>query len=384
MGSRKTLYRMRFPKQLGKYQFMFDYMPGRWFSSGTDNLTEAIHWADNKVEQDLKGKGFSMKEITLEEFAKDFFTEKDPHGFRKRDIKHGNIYTDRHYNLKEMFLEQYIFPRFGRQTLSSITDVAIEDWFLDLYSVNNDREFADDTKNKCLTTFRDVLREAQRQGYIKDNPAERVQSINVKNKQRRPFSKAEMDLLFPDDDEKLIKIWQSDFWVTFFLIARDTGFRPGAIAALRITSYFPSLHGVYTQESVTLEREVQNRIKTTGKGKDYHIGILTSCTERFLQRRIEECRNNGEEFLFMINKKNINVSTTNKHFRTCAGKVITLGERTQYCMRHSFETDLAGKIEDRVVAELMSHTQFNSIYDHRTPERLLEELQPVRELLEKR
>ena len=381
---RKTLYRYRFPKQLGKYQFMFDYIPGKWISSGTDDFIEAIHWADEKVESDLKGKGYNRKEVTLEEFAKDFFTEKDPQGFRKRDIKHGNIYSERYYYLKQMFLEQYIIPRFGRQTLSSITDVAIEDWFLDLHSVNHDKEFADDTKNKCLTTFRDVLREAQRQGYIKDNPAERVQSINAKNNPREPFTPEEMELLFPEDEDKLIKIWQNEFWVTFFLIARDTGFRPGAIAALQTTSYFPSLHGVYTRKSVTLERKVQDRIKTTGKGKDYHIGLLTSITEKFLQRRIRECLNNGEEFLFMIKGRNINVSTTNKHFKTCAGKVITLGERTQYCMRHSFETDLAGKVEDKVVAELMSHTQFNPTYDHRTPEKLLEELQPVRELLEKR
>ena len=52
--------------------------------------------------------------------------------------------------------------------------------------------------------------------------------------------------------------------------------------------------------------------------------------------------------------------------------------------RHSLETDLAGKVENKVVAELMAHTKFNPTYDHRTPEMLLKELQPVRDLLEKR
>lgn len=103
---RKTLYRYRLSKQAGKYQFMFDYIPGKWISSGTDNLVEAIHWADAKVESDLKGKGYNRREVTLEDFAKDFFTYKDPQGVRKRDIKHGNIYSERYYKLKQMFLDQ--------------------------------------------------------------------------------------------------------------------------------------------------------------------------------------------------------------------------------------------------------------------------------------
>ena len=384
MKSRDTLYRMRFTRQLGKYQVMLDYIPGKWFSTGTDNQIAAIHWADAKVEADLRGKGYNRQDLTLATFAKGFFSESDPYGIRKRDIKHGNHYEESYYKAKQRWLNLYIIPRFGKQTMNSLTAVAIEDWFLDLKSVTKGVDLSDDTKNKVLTAFRDVLKEAIRQGYIHTNAADEVEMINEKNQHRVPFSPEEMALLFPEDDEKLLKVWGSVMWAAYFLIFRDTGFRPCEIHGLSESQYFPELHGLFSRKSVNLKREIRERIKTTGKGKDYKIGILTSQTERFLKRRIAECRANGEEYLFLINGKFVNTSTTNKHFVLAAKRVLELKGRTQYCMRHSLETDLAGKVENKVVAELMAHTKFNPTYDHRTPEMLLKELQPVRDLLEKR
>ena len=381
MSNRKQVYRYRFTKQLNKYQFMFDYIPGRWFSSGTDNLVDAIHWADDKVESDLKGKGFSQQDRTFEDFARDFFTPKDPYGIRIRDRKHGNHFEEPYYKAKQRWVNLYIIPRFGKQTINSIGSVAIEEWFLDLKSTKNGKDLSDDTKNKILIAFRDVLKEAVRQGYVPNNAADDVQMINEVNIPRVPFTPEEMNMLFPEDDKELLKIWGSVMWATYFLIFRDTGFRPCEIHGLSKGQYYPELHGLFTKSSVNLARERKDRIKTTGKGKDYKVGILTAQTERFLNRHILECK---DDFLFLIDGRFVNTSTTNKHFVLSAGRVVPLNGRTQYCMRHSFETDLAGKVENKVVAELMAHTSFNPTYDHRTPEMLLKELQPVRELLEKR
>jgi len=363
---------------------MFDYIPGRWFSSGTSDIVEAIHWADKKVESDLMGKGYNREDITLRDFATDFFTARDPYGVRKRDIKHGHHYDDSYYARKQGYLDNYILKRFGNQTLLSLTDVVIEDWFLDLISVTKKKELHDDTKNKVLTTFKDVLREAVRQGLIPSNPAEKITMINVTANTRTPFTPQEIKLLYPEDDEQMLKVWGSVMWATFFLIFRDTGFRPSQIAALSISSYYPDLHGIFSRNSVGDNRQLKNSIKTTNKGKDYMVGILTAQTERFLNRRIIECQNKKEEYLFLIDKKFFVASTSNKHFTSFGGKIIDMKGRTQYSLRHSFETDLAGRIENKVVAELMAHTAFNPVYDHRSPETLLEELQPVRSLLEKR
>lgn len=361
---------------------MFDYIPGKWISSGEESIEEAILFAEKRIQKDLYGNRDS--DITLHEFARDIFTEKDPYGIRKRDAKHGREYSEAYYRQKQSFLEHYILKRFGAQTIGSIIDVAIEDWLLDLTLLDGS-EMAADTRNKILTTFRLVLQEARRQGIVRENEADKVQMVIVRNEAREPFTKKELEAMFPKDDSEMEKLWGSVFWAAYFLIMRDTGFRPGEVAALRIDSYTPELHGVFSRSSVDYKtRSVKAAIKTTFSGKDYKIGILTAQTERFLARRISECRKKGEEYLFLIDGRNIEPSTSNKHFKASIFLLVPLRGRTQYCLRHSFETDLAGEVEDKVLAELMAHTRFNPAYDHRTPERLMKQLQPVRELLEKR
>ncbi len=359
-------------------------MPGKWISTGTDDVTQAVFWAEAK----LKSDGFiTAKDITLKAFAGRIFTPEDPYRIRERDLRYGKRYDDYYYDQKQGFLKNYILPRFGSQLIKTINEIAIESWFLDLRLLNGSK-MADDTRNKILIAFRLVLQEAVRRGVVKENAASKVQMINEDNEVREPFAPEEMALLFPEDDADLLKVWDGLFWTTYFLIFRDTGFRPSEIAALRVQDYFPGQHGVYSTRSIHFRtRQAKDSIKTSRKGKDYKVGVLTSRTERFLQMRIEICRQNGEEHLFLTgNRKLLCPDVSNKHFKACADRIEGLErrDRTQYCLRHSFETDLAGKVENKVVAELMAHTNFNPTYDHRTPETILEQLQPVRDIIEKR
>lgn len=383
LNMKKKLYRFRLPKQLGKYQVQFYHIPGKWISTGTADITEAVLFAEAKLKEDLYGLGRS--ELTLQQFAEGFFTEADPYKLRMRDRKYGKNYAPYYYYQKQGFLDNYILPRFGRYLVSGITDVAIENWFLDLKSKDTGKDLSDDTKNKILITLRIVLQEAHRQGLVSQNTAEKVKMINEKNEERKPFTKEEMILMFPYDDDELVKVWKDQMWATYFLIMRDTGFRPGEVAGLKISSYYPDQHGVYSEDSVNFrERKLQHSIKTSKKGQKYKVGILTSQTERFVQARISACREKGEEYLFLIKGKYMEPSASNKHFKTCVDSLMERDGRTQYCLRHSFETDLAGSIEDSKLTELMAHTGFNPVYDHRTPETRLSQLQPVREILEKR
>lgn len=364
-------------------EVQYRFQPGVWRSTHTNNESQAVIYADKHLGKTIGIK--STRPVTFGEFAKDFFSPRDPHGWRKRKEKGNHYYPDSYYILRQGFLNNYIMPRWGNVLITAITDVAIDNWYLDLHSVRTGEELADDTKNKILLTLGVILQEAKRQRCINTNPVADVEAINAINKTRHPFVKEELRILFPSNREQLIHIWGSLAWACYFLILRDTGFRPGEAAALTKRCYYPKLSGIYTEQSIDNKtRQVKTSIKTTKKGQKYKIGLLSEQTMTLLDELIA---NTDDEYLFRLSPRGLFLcaEVSNKHLKAAARRAgVELGERTQYSFRHSFDTDIQGKVLDNVSLELMAHTVYHPEYDHRTPEQKLSQLQPVREILQER
>ena len=211
--------------------------------------------------------------------------------------------------------------------------------------------------------------------------------INVVGKQRKPFTEIELFQMFPKDEEGLLYIWQSRMWATYFLVMRDTGFRPGEVAGLSLSSYNPKDKGIYTEQSIHhATREVVKRIKTTGKGKHYKVGLLTNQTIEQLNKLIDEMKiTDPEGLLFLINGRPLIPETANKHLKLSLKRTsVKLNGRSQYSLRHAFETALAGNVEEELLLELMAHKRFRNECDHRTPEDIFKQLQLVWEVIESR
>lgn len=367
-------------------EVQYRHQPGSWQSTHTNDDRQAAIYADRQLEKTLGIKSANQP-IAFGTFAKNFFAHQDPHGWRKRNERYNKHFDDTYYNSRQGYLVNYILPRWGDQLITSITDVAIEDWFLDLHSVTSGKMLADDSKNKVLIALRIILQEAKRQGVIKNNPAAEVKEISAKNESREPFNTIELYKMFPQEKNKLLHIWDSLRWACYFLIMRDTGFRPGEVAALTRSCYYPALRGIYSEQSVNYKtRDIKQSIKTTSKGQKYKVGILTSQTADLLDELIKETPQK-EQFLFRLSPRGLLLSpdVANKHLKSSLRKAgVESRGRTQYSLRHSFETDVAGKIEDSILLELMAHTGYRAEYDHRTPEQMLTLLQPVREVLENR
>jgi len=370
----------RFRKNGNRFiQVQFRHLPGKWMSTGTNDRDEAVRFA----ERFLSNTGCTpAKSMTFREFATGFFSPEDPRGYRHWNLKHGKKYQDDHYVQQQAFLDNYLIPKFGDYLIDSITDVMIDDFIVDLVGVNG-HELADNTKNKVLTAMRVILYEAKRMKLVSTNVASDVMQITETHNARKPFTGTELRLMFPNDDKKLLDIWRTPMWACYFLVMRDTGFRPGEVAGLMRSNYIPALHGVYTKQSVHgSTRTLQKRIKTTDSGFKYKTGVLTSQTERLLQEYMSTLEG---DFLFLRLGKLLRTEVSNKHLKASITRAgVSLDGRTQYSLRHSFETDLTGHVEDKVLLELMAHTQYHTEYDHRTPEMILRELQPVRQLLEQR
>jgi len=358
---------------------MFRHIPGKWISTGTEDTIEAIRFAEGELSKTLP---IYHKIPTLEEFSSKFFSE-DRYGYRNRNEKRNLHYENKFYTSHQARLDTYIIPEFGAYLIDSITDVIIEDWLLNLLSKKDGKELSDDSKNKILLCFRIVMHEAKRKGLVSQNPADRVKMINATNKPRLPFTPVDLIKLFPRDEFELLRIWQSRMWAVYFLIMRDTGFRPGEVAALTRESYVPEYRGIYSEQSVDYtNRSVKKSIKTTRSGQPYKVGVLSQQTVEQLNKHLLDIKN---EYLFTINDRMLIPEVSNKHLRLSAKRAdIDLLGRTQYSLRHSFETDISGKVENKILLELMAHTSYRGEYDHRTPAQILKQLQPVCEILDKR
>jgi integrase len=352
----------------------------KWVSSGCDDMRSAILWAEAQLRKNAKNR-----DRTLLEFSEGFYTRTDEKSFRARNERKERIYTDHYYRAMDGRLRNYVLPRFGRTMLSKISHLDIDDWFVGITSTGTykGKVLSPDSRNKVLICISFIMQEAVRLSIIEKNPCDLVESIAERNKPRKPMEEEEMAMMFPKNDQQSIWVWGSLMWTCYFQIMKCTGFRPGEVAGLKIDNYYPELGGVYTSHTMnSQEKSIVQRIKTTEKGKRYKVGLLTEQCLRLLNRYIDSIPEN-EEFLFKIEGNYIETSTSNKHFVTCAKRIgIDIGDRSQYSLRHTFQTLIAGEVEKGTVEELMGHTKYRQGYDHRDGERKLKQMQQFREKLE--
>ncbi len=379
----------RFTHRKGRnIEVLFRHMPGRWISTGTNDMTEAVLFAESK----MRDVSSDREDITLGKFAKNFFGPKDPHGYRHRNERRNVFYSDHYYQAHQSRLDNYILPAHGKFLLGAINDVMIEDFILDLTSFRDGKELDDSTKNKVLAAYRIVLDAAVREGYMDNNPAKNVKEINERRGGRLPFTEEEMDSMFPEDDEKLISIWYNLKWACYFCVLKDTGWRPGEAAALAIKNFFPHmsgsvLNGVYTEEEVSWKtHKIIKRIKTSDKsnGAKNKQGFVTDQTARLLTRLAAEC--DGEYFFEMSEEDNvfshrrkdhgtqyIYAELANDRLEMSAKAAgVELDGRTQYCFRHTWNTFYIGRLPEVARLLLMGHHKNRPEYTHLTPVQSLE------------
>ena len=360
----KTKYRLRKRADRARYQVMFAHIPGKWITTDAETRDNAVAWAEKFLRKE-RGE-IIPTDMTLGEFAKDFFKPEDPHGYRHRLERRNTFYEDDFFSNHQARLDNYILKAHGHYLLTALTDVLIEDFILDLKSKQyKGKLLSEDARNKVLACYRIVLQEAVREGYIKSNPAKDVVSIATTYKHREAFTQAELDQLFPEDDEELLRIWGKNLkWAVYFCIMKDTGWRPGEVAGLKVTNWYPELHGIYTTDSVDRKtHKIKHSIKTTRRGQDYKAGFLTDQTARLLQALLQTTRG---EYLFEVNGKGlVYAELANKHLKTAATRAnLALKGRTQYCFRHTWNTLRLGTIPEQARLLLMGHTHDRPEYNH--------------------
>lgn len=364
-------------------EVQFTSRPGKWESTGSKDLYEATEYAETR----LLNRGasiFSTKAVmTFGDFAKRFFLRYDENSYRRRLESFGKNYGEAFYTSNQSRLDNYIMPALKDCPISMITSRDAEKVYLNCKSVHKDT-LSDNTRNKIRQTMVYIFDDAVRKSLIERSPMEGTGHIVEKAERREVFSVYEMRKLFPEDRAELKRVWgnstsRSDgsyiLWATYFSIMYDTGFRPGEVSALSKDCFRGN--GVYTRKSVDgVTRELKNSIKTTSKGQPFKVGILSEYTLSLVK---ELSGATADDYLFKINGDWMLCNTANKHLKESLIRAgIDPKGRTQYCFRHSFDTNMLNSINDDMKAKdvqlLMGHTSYRREYDHRTEDNIISAL----------
>lgn len=365
-------------------EVQFSHRPGLWISAGTRDLYEAEEFANTKLLHRCSTTGAKKNGITFGEFAENFFIRRDEDSFYARKKAFGKEYKDYFYIANQSRLDNHLMPILKDCPLSLITSADLEKAYIQASPKYGDGSLADNTKNKIRQTAIYIFTEAVRLKIIDFNPCSETERITEHMVRRDIFTIEEMDKLFPKERRKLNSIWQNEnnfrdgsalMWATYFSIMYDTGFRPGEVAGLSKDCF--KGNGVYTTKSVDgVARTLVNSIKTTSKGQPFKVGILSDYTLALIK---ELSAKTEGEYLFKVNDNWMLCNTANKHLIAALERAgIEPNGRTQYCFRHTFNTNMRNSLNDDMkekdVNFLMGHTNYRREYDHRDGEDIINAL----------
>lgn len=387
----------RFKHRKGRnIQVTFYHIPGKEFSTGTTDDTEAVLWAERYLEK----YGIVTQEVrnkTIGEFCEKFFSRRDSASYYYR-LKRLHIEREPLYwKNNQLYLDNYIIPSFGDCCFDTLTPRGIENWLIDLEGVRK-KELSAASKAKILQCLRTILDEAVHLELIQSNPADKVTAPRDEIKEddkerekemnkRRALTVYEQETLMPEDPVARVQIWSSLMWSSFFSVLYDTGFRPGEVISLRACDVYqtPRGYAVLAEKSYdSYVSKVKNRVKTSGNGMSKRVALLSETTGMLIKELIShEQIENDEEYLFLLdrNKKDslLGTFTTNKHFKGILKKM-NIEEAVEYSLRHTFATYKIGSVEERALALAMGHTggKVREDYDHRTASILIGQLEKHR------
>lgn len=388
---RDTHKRYRFIIRTGRnIEVVFSHIPGKHISTGTREITEAVKFAETFLQND----GIRSDEVPLlKDFAANFFLRTDKNAIQTRDRAFRREKRPKWYVRNQAYLENYIIPRFGMYPVDSIQAVAIENWIATFDGVKV-KDLSGGSRVKVINCFRILLDDVVRMGYRSDNPARSIAGPSDKPEEERvALTRWEQKTLFPPNPQDRMEIWGGTMWATYFSVMYDTGFRPSEVAGLKVSDVYQSPSGmaVYTSHTMnTEEHQPKERVKTSGKGMESRVGLLSEVTEELIMLLLDDAGiSDDNEFLFMTDRREADsyvfADTSNKHFKTIAKRY--LGEEaaegmTQYCLRHTYATYRRGNVDETVLSIAMGHSKgVRDNYDHRNAAMVIRQLENSRNRL---
>lgn len=366
----------RFRQQKGRnIEVMFRH-DGRWISTGTREPIEAAAFAERNIHSPETGaRSFTFKAYTFHFFIRGRCPWLDR---MNRDYDDSTIERYRRH------LTLYLWPKFGTTPLTAITRRDIDLYLRHLRLEKSGALASSETKNKILSTMRAVMDQAHWDGLVSGDEAALAKMYNVDDAtETKPFEREEYLKFFPADPAEIERIWGGPFWYTFFLLLAVTGARPGQVAALKWSCWFPDLNGLWSYEGVDARTGELKPIKTAKRGVSEHAMLLTDRANKALADWREITRHKDDDDLIFHwrgpKRDTLQANTILKHLRAAAGRAeVEIGDRTTYSWRHSYTTDMLELLDEEDVQDLIGHVKGSKTtkrnYDHRKAEQQIRSL----------
>ena len=321
-------------------------------STGKSLKHEAVTIVEKFLAQD------DTKARKLKEYAKTFFVWDECLWIRRQHAK-GKRFSKTNATLRRDHLNNYILPKFGNRTLTSLNRVEIENWLVALKSIKTGKQLSNQTKNHILYAFRIVLREAERESILPYNCLSIVESLAVHPKTRGVFLQEELQKLFPSDLESLVRIWKEEEYAYFFFILATTGLRRGEGRALKWKHIIKNEQ----RNGLLIEEAIKNDDTTgstkTGKAR---VVVLNKQAEKYLEHwQASTPFNDPEDLIFYGSNgsRPIMGKTLQNRFQKALQKagIKTDGRNLViHSFRHSYNTLLRNVLPIDILQETTGHS----------------------------
>ncbi len=349
---------------------------GGWVSSGQTSKPRAIAWAL------AKATGGATADVTLGVYAKEFFLPGSCPRIRLLEEAGERNVSKSWQNVRQV-LDAFILPRWGKTMLVTIRPKAFFEW-LASPELTTSKEFdgkvrplSAGQRNRIHSAMNHIFAQAAFDGLLETNPLDSIPWIKKRGAGRGSFSVAELALLFPADDAELVRIWGTLKWAVFFLVVYDSALRPGEALALRWRDWHPA------HRAFVVGRGVDNLgrigpIKTARKGVAKKVGLVGERAATLLGRLRAPLEPGDDDLVFPASRFRHNAGSTMRTMAASDHFIKSLARagvprvrpgveelpRTQYCLRHTRNTELRTERGDESARLLMGHTPGSSMTDH--------------------
>lgn len=361
----KNTFKIRHRKNRN-FEVCFNFAPTEWKSTGTKDNEQALLFIQKFLKDSKEEK---LLNITFSQYLEEL-NRTELKELKEYDKKHGKLKEEVFYNNILSISNKYILPLFENCIISKIS-------LNELNKRIENSNYSNSTKNRVINTLKIIYKLAILDNLANENLAEKLEKYKIENKETLIFTQEELNKLFRED----INYFSSEKWKLYFLILRDTGWRPSEVASLKYTDIDERNGGISNNTSIVYngkEAFYKKSIKTSTKGQDYKIGALSKQTLELFRRLNKKTFS----FIFLFNGKLLLTQTANRELKKALKRAnIEDKGRTQYSFRHTFNTKFYFKLEDKTRLELMGHMHERKEYLHLTKEERLNHLMKDTEAL---
>jgi len=311
-------------------------------STGCTRQREAEHYALERLKEGPE----TSKKILFKDFTETFFVWGECRWIEANHDK-GRPFSKQTASWRRGHVTNYLIPKLGERLLSEISPNIIDELLLNLKLENS-------TKNKVLDTASIIFDMACKESIITKSPTEQITRFSENAKHKDIFDIEELNILFPDNTEELIRIWGSLTNAAFFTTLAHTGMRAGECRVLEWKDV------LLDKNLILINKALKNdgSIGKTKNGKDREA-FITNKLKRIL---IKQKNGNEEESPYVFPKMMTNLNDRNLYGKIHKAALKSSGIEMNgrylppHSFRHTFNTILRNELgDDSAVRKLLGH-----------------------------